>query len=88
MHKKQTTSIHQPPSNRTGSKASDSARTASEERLLNVDEVARILHVSRSMVYWLARGGDLPTIRIHSIMRFRASDVQRYIQKQSETSGQ
>ncbi len=50
-----------------------------EERLLTISEVARILHVSRSLVYWLIYGGRLPTLRIRHALRFRKQDVEQYI---------
>jgi excisionase family DNA binding protein len=37
--------------------------------LLTVSEVARLLHVSRGTVYYMIRGGDLPSVRIHGMQR-------------------
>jgi excisionase family DNA binding protein len=51
------------------------------DRLLTVLEVARILHVSRSLIYWLIERGDLPTVRIRRALRFRPEDVQAYIHR-------
>ncbi len=48
-------------------------------RLLNAHEAARILHVSRSLIYWLIAHGDLPTGRIRRALRFRFQDIQAYI---------
>jgi excisionase family DNA binding protein len=50
-------------------------------RLLDTRETARILHVSRSLIYWLIKHGDLPTVRIRRALRFRFQDVQAYIEK-------
>ena len=49
-------------------------------RLLNAREAARILHVSRSLIYWLIEHGDLPTVRIRRALRFRFQDIQAYIE--------
>jgi excisionase family DNA binding protein len=51
------------------------------DRLLTILEVARILHVSRSLMYWLIARGDLPTVRIGRAVRFRPEDVQAYIRQ-------
>ncbi len=52
-----------------------------EERLLRVDEVARMLGVSKSQVYRLQDSGSIP--RSVSVgpraTRWRLSDIRRYI---------
>jgi len=50
-----------------------------EERLLNSEEVAEILHISRSMAYLLMKRGDLPAVRIGSSVRVRPEDLDEYI---------
>jgi len=52
-----------------------------EERLLKSDEVAEILHISRSMAYLLMQRGDLPAVRIGSSVRVRPEDLEDYIKK-------
>ncbi len=54
------------------------------DRLLTIAEVARTLHVSRSLIYWLIGGGELPTVRIGRALRFRSEDVQAYIRRRTE----
>ena len=53
---------------------------ADEEReyghLLNANEVAKRLGVSRSLVYQLINSGDLPVVRIRHALRFRPEDVE------------
>ena len=50
------------------------------EQLLSVDDVARILSVSRSMVYKMMYGGMLPeTIRVGSLPRWRQADIDQWI---------
>ena len=43
---------------------------------LRVEDVTRILHVSRNTVYKLARTGELPSYRVGRQMRFRYDDVR------------
>ena len=43
---------------------------------LRVEDVTRILHVSRNTVYKLARKGELPSYRVGRQMRFRYDDVR------------
>ncbi len=54
------------------------------DRLLTIVEVARILHVSRTLIYWLIGRGDLPTVRIGHALRFRSEDVQAYIHQHAD----
>ena len=53
------------------------------DRLLTADEVARILHVSRTLVYWLIERGDLPAVRFGRALRFRREDVYACIRKRA-----
>ena len=48
-------------------------------RLLKSDEVAEILHISRSMAYLLMKRGDIPTVRIGTSVRVRPEDLDQYI---------
>ena len=43
---------------------------------LRVEDVTRILHLSRNTVYKLARTGELPSYRVGRQMRFRYDDVR------------
>jgi excisionase family DNA binding protein len=53
---------------------------------LTADDVAELLGVARSMVYTLARRGELPTVRVGDrYVRFRAEAVDQWI-SQSETT--
>jgi putative molybdopterin biosynthesis protein len=55
-----------------------------EERLLNSEEVAEILHISRSMAYLLMKRGDLPAVRIGSSVRVRPEDLDEYIKTNAQ----
>ena len=46
-----------------------------DDRLLTATELAAILSCSPSAVYGLARGGQIPCLRIGGMIRFRRSDV-------------
>lgn len=48
-------------------------------RLLKSEEVAEILHISRSMAYLLMKRGDIPTVRIGTAVRVRPEDLDQYI---------
>lgn len=54
------------------------------ERLLDVEEVAGVLHISPSTVYKLAREGSLKCVKIGAAVRFRPATVRAYID-QAET---
>jgi len=57
----------------------DSARVESADSyLLTADEVAEILRVPRSWVY--SHLSDLPTIRLGRYVRFKRSDVERFLE--------
>jgi excisionase family DNA binding protein len=47
--------------------------------LLNVEQAARKLSVSRSLVYKLVQTGALPVVRIGDTVRFRPEDVEALI---------
>ncbi len=57
----------------------DLARAESADGyLLTADEVAEILRVPKSWVY--SHLSDLPTIRLGRYVRFRRSDVERFLE--------
>jgi excisionase family DNA binding protein len=51
------------------------------EPLMDVQEVAAFLHVSKSMVYKLAEQEALPAVRIGRLVRFRRRDVAAFVQR-------
>ncbi len=53
------------------------------DQLLTIAQVARMLNVSRTLIYWLIQRGDLPTLHIGHALRFRPQDVADYLQKRS-----
>jgi excisionase family DNA binding protein len=50
-----------------------------DEELLTVEEVAKILRVGKTMVYAIMAAGNLPSVTIGRCRRFRRSDVYAYI---------
>ncbi len=58
-----------------------------EEHLLKSEEVAQILHVSRSFAYQLMKRGDIPTVRIGTAVRVRPQDLEHYIMKRVSQNG-
>ncbi len=49
--------------------------------LLDVREVAHILHISRSHCYFLMQRGFIPTIRLGKSRRVQLQDLQDYISR-------
>lgn len=47
--------------------------------LLTVEDVARILRISRSMAYRIMADGRLRTVAIGRSVRVRPADLERYI---------
>ncbi|MBK9547110.1 MAG: helix-turn-helix domain-containing protein [Dehalococcoidia bacterium] len=48
-------------------------------RLLTPDEAARQLRISRSLVYLMARRGELPCVPIRSAVRFRQETLNQWL---------
>jgi len=51
-----------------------------DKRLLKASEVARILNISRSLVYRLIHTGKIPSIRINQAVRIHHDDLNRFIE--------
>lgn len=51
--------------------------------LLTVQEVASVLHISRSLIYMLVRDGDLVAVRIGRAVRFLPEDVRDYLRRRA-----
>jgi excisionase family DNA binding protein len=54
-----------------------------EERLLKPAEIAEILQVSRALAYSLLQRGEIPAIRIGSVVRVRRIDLDQYINEKA-----
>ena len=50
-----------------------------QQQLLKSNEVARILHVSRSLAYRLMKRGDIQAVHVGNAVRVRPEDLERYI---------
>ena len=50
-----------------------------EERLLKPDQVAEILQVSKAFAYALLKRGEIPAVRIGTLVRVRREDLGKYI---------
>jgi excisionase family DNA binding protein len=53
------------------------------EALMDVQDVAAFLHVSKSMVYKLAASGDLPAVRIGRLVRFTRRGVDSFVRSET-----
>ena len=50
------------------------------EPMLSCNDLARVLHISRSKAYALVQSGEIPSVRIGSTsVRVRPSDLRAYI---------
>jgi excisionase family DNA binding protein len=56
----------------------------SRTRLLQVNDVAGQLAISRDSVYRLVRSGELPSFRVGERLRFRQTDVDSYVERNRE----
>lgn len=52
------------------------------ETLVDANDVARLLKVSRSWVYQRAQAGQLPCYRIGGLLRFAPSEILAALQRQ------
>jgi len=50
-------------------------------KLLKVNEVAEILHVSRSEAYHLIQRSDIPAVRMGKAVRVRREDLEAFIKR-------
>ena len=59
-------------------------RILSMKELLRPDEVADILRISRSQVYYLCYVGELEFVKIGGCVRIKSESVRRYIDERGE----
>jgi excisionase family DNA binding protein len=52
--------------------------------LLTVNDLARLLGISRDSVYRMIRSGELVPYRVGERFRFRPEDVETYLERQRE----
>ena len=50
------------------------------QRLLKASEVARILNISKSMVYRLMKNGKIPYVRINQAFRIHPEDLDKFLE--------
>ena len=56
------------------------------EKLLNGNQVAEILNISRSAAYNLMKRGQLPSVRFGHSVRVVPEDLERFIQERTVRS--
>ncbi len=71
--------IFQETTNRATLRVDEALTPASDDALLTVPEAARILNVSRGLIYQMIHAGELPRIAIHSTVRIRRRDLDQLI---------
>jgi excisionase family DNA binding protein len=52
-----------------------------EDRLLNADEIAMVLNVSKPQVYLMMRRGDFPVVKMGRLVRARESAIEEFINR-------
>jgi putative molybdopterin biosynthesis protein len=57
-----------------------------DTELLKPDEMADVLKISRAKAYTMLRRGEIPAVRIGSLVRVRRSDLERYILERETTN--
>jgi excisionase family DNA binding protein len=57
------------------------------ERLLNVEDVARLLGISRFTVYAWAADRRLPALKVGSRLMFRPFEIQQWIDRRPRPEG-
>jgi excisionase family DNA binding protein len=50
-----------------------------DEQLMKPAEVADMLKISRAMAYKLLKCGEIPAVRIGTLVRVKRADLERYI---------
>ena len=58
------------------------------KKLLNADQVAHILGISRSKVYQMMRLREIPTITLGKNVRVSRDDLENFISENREYSGE
>jgi excisionase family DNA binding protein len=54
--------------------------------LLTINDVARVLRITRASVYGLIRKGELVPIRVGQRARFEPADIRAYLDRHREDS--
>ena len=49
------------------------------EPMLSCNDIARVLHVSRSKAYALVQSGEIPSVHIGASVRVRPADLRAFI---------
>jgi excisionase family DNA binding protein len=54
-----------------------------EGDLLTTDDICRLLKVKKPYIYQLTHKGKIPFIKIEGIIRFRATEISKWLQENS-----
>jgi len=52
-----------------------------KDRLLNAQEIAKILSISKPMAYLMMRRGDFPVVKMGRLVRARESAIEDFIKR-------
>lgn len=67
---------------------SGEVRMKQEDKLLNLQELAEYLNVTKRTVYRLLDGSDLPSFRVGSHLRFKREEIDEWLDQHRENRGQ
>ncbi len=56
------------------------------EKLLTVQQVSDLMQISRSLVYKWVHYGFVPHLKLGSLIRFRESDLTKWVDKRKKSS--
>ena len=57
------------------------ANSAQSDKLLNAQDIAKILNVSKPQVYLMMRRGDFPVVKMGRLIRARKSVIEEFINR-------
>ena len=64
--------------------SADATSTPAFEALWGVKTASRFLHTSRSWTYKAVERGELPAVRVGSMLRFRPQDLRSYVNARAQ----
>lgn len=57
------------------------ANSVQSDKLLNAQDIAKMLNVSKPQVYLMMRRGDFPVVKMGRLVRARQSDIEEFINR-------
>ncbi len=57
------------------------ANSVQSDKLLNAQDIAKMLNVSKPQVYLMMRRGDFPVVKMGRLVRARQSAIEEFVNK-------